>query len=188
MLPSDALQKMRFKSQKVTFWRKPENHPFSNHCLCRLVPSILMKLGTFVYWSFLVLTNKSARIYLNIFGDSVIQSLKSGNTRKSGLVPMSRQEKLADLLLLFAARLETWQKAFHSYSIIERYRNEAFWHFLVNFIKRLPEKRWPLEKFRLQFWLCISKFYQCAKFHYHQVAGRKVINDQNFQTYCFWPP
>ena len=31
---------------------------------------------------------------MNIFGDSGIQSLKSGKTRKSGLVPMSRQEKL----------------------------------------------------------------------------------------------
>ena len=34
------------------------------------------------------------------------------------------------------------------------------------------------KKFQLQFWLFISKFYDCAKFHYDQVA---VINHQNFQ-------
>ena len=44
---------------------------------------------------------------MNIFGDSVIQSLKSGKTRESGLVPMSRQEKVADLFLVFPAILET---------------------------------------------------------------------------------
>ena len=42
-----------------------------------------------------------------------------------------------------------------------------------------------LEKFRLLFWLCVSKFYDCTKFHYHQVAGEKVINDQNFQFCLF---
>ena len=42
-------------------------------------------------WFFLVITNKSARIYLNIYGDTVIQNLKSEKTRKSGLVPMSKQ-------------------------------------------------------------------------------------------------
>ena len=48
-----------------------------------------MKLGT------CVITNKSARICLYIFGDTVIQSLKSGKkTRKSSLVPMLRQENL----------------------------------------------------------------------------------------------
>ena len=72
--------------------------------------------------------NKSPKIWWNIFGDSVIQSLRSGKTQKSGLVPMSRQEKLADLFLL---DLKYDQK---------RPRNEAFGHFLVNFIKRLPWK------------------------------------------------
>ena len=57
---------------------------------------------------------------MNIFGDPVIQSLKSAKTRKSGLVPMSGQEELADSFLAFPARLETWQKAFHSYSFIKR--------------------------------------------------------------------
>ena len=66
-----------------------------------------MKLGIFVKWSFLIITDKSARIGLNIFGDSVIQSLKSGETRESGLIPMSRQKKLADLFLVFSARFET---------------------------------------------------------------------------------
>ena len=40
------------------------------------------------------MTNKSARIYLNILGNSVIQSLKRGKRRKSGLAPMSRQENV----------------------------------------------------------------------------------------------
>ena len=38
-------------------------------------------------------------------GDSVIQSLKSGKTGKSGLVSTLRQEKLADLFMVFLARL-----------------------------------------------------------------------------------
>ena len=41
-----------------------------------------MKVGTVVKWAIFVITNKSVRIYLNIFGDSVIQSLKSGKTGK----------------------------------------------------------------------------------------------------------
>ena len=69
------------------------------------------------------------------------------NTWKSGVVPMSRQEKFADLFLVFPARLETWPKAFHSYSFFKCSRNEVFWYFLVNFIKRLPLKRWPVQNF-----------------------------------------
>ena len=42
--------------------------------------------------------------FAEYFGDSVIQSLKRGKTQKSGLVPISRQEKLA---VVFPARLET---------------------------------------------------------------------------------
>ena len=51
------------------------------------VKFILMKLGTFVKWSFRVLANKSARSCLNIYGDSVIQSLKSGKHDKVALFP-----------------------------------------------------------------------------------------------------
>ena len=84
---------------------------------------------------------------MNIFRGSVIQRLKSGKTRKSGIVLMSRQKKLADLFMVFPARLETLPKVFHSYSFIRCPRNEAFRHFLVNFIKRLPKKQRPLQKF-----------------------------------------
>ena len=73
-----------------------------------------MKLDTFVKWPFLVIMNKSPSICLNILGDCVIQSLKSGKTRKSGLIPMSRQEKLAELFLVFPARLQTRPKRFIS--------------------------------------------------------------------------
>ena len=131
-------KKMCFKFQKATFWRKLENCPFSNHCLGRLVPSILMKLGTFIWWSFLVLTNKSARIYMNIMGDSVNQSLKSRKTRKSGLVPMWRQEKVGDLFLMFPAILKHDKKPLIHIPSLKCSRNEAFGHFLVNFFKRLP--------------------------------------------------
>ena len=88
-------------------------------------------------WSFLVITNKFAGTCSNMFGDSVIQSLKSGKTRKSGFVAMSRKKKPA---VLFPARLETWPKAFHLYFLIKSSRNEAFRHFLVKYIKRLPWK------------------------------------------------
>ena len=66
-----------------------------------------MKRRTFVYWSFLVITNKSERICFNGFGDSVIQMLKSGKRRASGLVSMLRQKKPAHLFLVFSVRLET---------------------------------------------------------------------------------
>ena len=56
-----------------------------------------------------LLANKSARICLDSFGDNVIQNLKSG---KNGLVHIQRQEKLADLLLVFPARLQTSPKRF----------------------------------------------------------------------------
>ena len=61
---------------------------------------------------------------MNSLGDT----LKSGKAQKSSLVPMSSQEKLTDLFLVFPVRLETLSKAFHSYS-----RNEALRHFSVNF-------------------------------------------------------
>ena len=53
--------------------------------------------------------NKSAKICLNNFGDTWIQTLKSGKTRKSGLFRMSMQEKLAEL---FLADLKYDQKRF----------------------------------------------------------------------------
>ena len=69
----------------------------------------------FVYWSFLVIMNKSSRICSNHFRDSVIQLLESGKMQKCGLIPMFRQEKLADFFLVFSARRkvflhETYQK------------------------------------------------------------------------------
>ena len=43
--------------------------------------------------------NKSARICLKIFGDTIIESWSMEKTRKSSHVPVLRQEKLADLFL-----------------------------------------------------------------------------------------
>ena len=184
----DALQEMRFEFQKATFLRKLKKTSYFQIIASAVWFHVFRWNFTYLFSCFFYITNKSPRICLNILGDSVIQSLKSGKARENGLVPMSRQEKLADLFLAFPARLETWPKAFHSYSFIKRSRNEAFMHFLVNSVKRLPWKRWTLQKFRLQSWLCICKFFGYAKFHYHQVAGEKVMNDQNFQIFCFWPP
>ena len=63
---------------KATFLRKlKKNWLFSNHCLCRLVPCISMKLATFVECTLLAVASKSARICLNISRNSVIQSLRS---------------------------------------------------------------------------------------------------------------
>ena len=38
---------------------------------------------------------------------------------------------------------------------------------------------------KLQFPLYIPKFYNCTKFHYHQVARKRFINNENFQSFCF---
>ena len=127
---------LNFKTRH--FEENLQNWLFSNHCRCRIVPCISMKPCTFVKGSFLVTTNKSTIICFNIFGDCVIQNLKSIKTQKNGIVPMSRQENLADLFLIFLAKLERRLKAFYSYSFIKRSRIEALRHFSANFIKRLP--------------------------------------------------
>ena len=41
----------------------------------------------------------------------------------------------------YSCQIEKWPKVFHWYSFIKPSRNEAFWDFLVNFIKFLPWKR-----------------------------------------------
>ena len=62
---------------------------------------------------------------MGICGDTVIQNEK----RKSGLVSRWWQEKLADLFLVFPARLKTSPKVFHLYFFIKHSRNEAFRNF-----------------------------------------------------------
>ena len=133
---------MAFKKYALNFKRRHfeknlKHWLFSNHCFCRLIQCISLKLGTFVQWPFFVITNKSAKI-CSVFGDTVIQSLRSEKNTKSRVVPILRQEKLANLFLVFLARLETLLKTFRSYSLTNSSKNEAFKHFLVNFIKRLP--------------------------------------------------
>ena len=75
-----------------------------------------------------------------------------------------------------------------SFSFVCLSRNEFLEHFLDNFIKRLSCKRWPLQTCWLQFSQCNSKFCQCAKFYYHKMGGEIVLNNQNFQIVCVWPP
>ena len=180
----DALQEVHFKFQKVTFWRKLKNWSFSNHCFCRLVSCISMKLDTFVQRSFVVITDKSEKICLNIFGDSVIQNLKNGKTRKCGLVPLSRQERL---------RIYSWY-SLPDFKIdpkhvirIPSLNVPEMRHFLVNFIKQLPWKSMTVRKILtsvLAMYFYVLWPYQVSL----PSSGReKVINDQNFQSFCFWP-
>ena len=78
----DAFQEMCVEFQTATFWKKKtEKLAIFKSSPSRLVQCIAMKLS--------VLPNKSARICFIVFGDTVIQSLKSRKIR-SGLVPMSR--------------------------------------------------------------------------------------------------
>ena len=63
-----------------------------------------------------------AWIFLEIFE---IQSWKSGKTWKLASFPCWGRKNLADLFLIFPARLKTWPNAFHSYSFIKLSRNEA---------------------------------------------------------------
>ena len=113
----------------------------------------------------------------------MIQSLKSGKTWKCGLVPMSRQEKLADLFLVFPARLQTWPKAFHSYFFIKHSKNEAFRHFLVNFMKQLHRNDDRHKKIDSQFLLYIFPSSTTAKLHYHQVTGKKLSTIKIFKIF-----
>ena len=53
------------------------------------------------------------------------------------------------------------------------------------FYQKIAMETMTARKYRLQCWLCISKFYNCTKFHYHQKAEQKVINYQNFQFFLF---
>ena len=122
----ESLQEMRFEFQKVTFRRKLKNWLISNHCFYRLVRCISMKLSTFVWWYFLVITNKSARICCDIFLRFCNPEFEKCKKQESDLVSKLRQEKLADLFLVFPARLEAWPKVFHSYSFIKVVRNKKW--------------------------------------------------------------
>ena len=112
-----------------------KNWVFSNHCLSCLVQCIFMKLTTFVEWSFHVFPNKSTRSCFNSFGYTVMQSLKIGKTRKSGLVPTLRQKNFADLFLVLPDRLKTWSKLFiriPSLNFPEMRSSSTFWWILCN--------------------------------------------------------
>ena len=85
---------------------------------------------------------------------------------------MSRQEKLANLFLVFPGQLKTRPNTFHSYSFIKPSANETFRHFLVNFIERLSWKRKPLQKFQPQF----------SSHSYYLVALEKDIDNQNLRN------
>ena len=106
------------------FEKTHKNWRFSDHCLSRLLQCISMKLGTFFQWSFLVILNKPASTCMNIFGNTAIQSLKSGKIGKSGVVPMSRQENLR-IIPAILCQTQNMAKLFHSYLFTKPSRNEA---------------------------------------------------------------
>ena len=80
-------------------------------------------------------SNKSARFFSNILGDTTLQSFKSEKTRKISLVPVPKHENLADLFLILPGQLQTSSKRFHLYSFIKLSKNEALRPFLVIFIE-----------------------------------------------------
>ena len=89
---------MRVEFQKSTLKKKKEKLAIFKSS-SQLFGSMYFNLTLHICLGvLLVVSNKSPRICLIVFGDTVIQSLKSGKTRKSGFVPISRQENLADLL------------------------------------------------------------------------------------------
>ena len=90
---------------------------------------------------------------MNIFGDAVIQSLRSGKTRKRKNLQIYFWCSLPDLK-----------------------------HDKKRFI-RIPS-------LNVQEMRPFSQFYQMVAMEtltvrHHQVAGENVINDQNFQAFCF---
>ena len=85
---------------------KGKNWLFSNHFLSRLAQCISMKLDVFVQgqWSYLVQPNKSARIYLNVFGHTVTRSSKSGKHEKAASFPCRGRKNL---------RIYSWYSLLH---------------------------------------------------------------------------
>ena len=67
-------------------------------------------------------------------------------------------------------------------------RNEAFMHFLLNFIKRL---QWNgnsdfYKKLYFVFPVYVCKLYDCAKFHYDQITEEKtILTKSKFSNFYF---
>ena len=92
---------------------------------------------------FLALQNKSARICLIVFECTRIPRFgKWNNVKKRPCCHIEAGESCG----FIPDRLKTWPKPLHSYPFIKPSRNEAFRHFIVNFIKWLPWNRWPVTK------------------------------------------
>ena len=127
--------------------------------------------------------NKSAKFCSNILGDTALQSLKSGETRKISLVPIPRHENLADLFLIFPGQFQMWSKRFHLYSFIKLSKNKALKLFLVIFLEWSPWKPRPLWKYQFQFLVNIFKLLKGAKFDYDQIKEENVIRNWNFQFF-----
>ena len=94
ILPMMPCKKCTLNFKKQHLKKILKNWLFSNHCLCHLVPCISMKLGTFVWWSFVVIKNKSARICFIILEDSVIQNLKIEKQETVALFPCRGRKNL----------------------------------------------------------------------------------------------
>ena len=74
------------------------------------------ELDIFVRWLLFVIPNKSARVCSNILGDTVIYSMNSEKkSYKISHVSTLRQEKRADLSMMFPGQLKMRRNKVHSY-------------------------------------------------------------------------
>ena len=139
---------------------------------------------TFDQWSFLVISNKSARICLNIFGDTVVQSLKSRKTRKVASFPFRDRKNLWIYSWYSLPDLKHHQKRFiriPSFNFPEMRPLGTFWSILSNGYLGNDDRYKNLD-------FSFGYVFKSSVTHYHQIAGEKVIKDQNFQIFCFRPP
>ena len=117
-----------------------KNGFFKNHFPCRLVPSMSMKLGTFFLVVFFVIRNKSRKDLLEYFWRFCNSNFeKWKNTKKVASFPCQGRKTCE---FIPGTLCQTWNMT---------KRVSSFRCFAVNFIKRLPCKRWPLKNFDFSF-------------------------------------
>ena len=76
-----------------------------------------------------------------------------------------------DLFLISPDQLQIRPNAFYSYFFVKLSRDEAFGYVLVNFRERLPWKKHPLLKFRIQFSVCM----QVLCLYKVSLTGKKLL-------------
>ena len=142
-----------------------------------------MKFSKYVFGSFIVvLTNKFARLCLNIFRDTVIQNFKS-----------LKHEKVVSFQCTDRGNLQIYS----SYSLpdlnmtqsfIKCSRSEALNTLLIQLFQTVTKETMSVARILTSVLQCISKFYDCTKFFGHQMSGEKVTNNKSYQIVCFRLP